>query len=164
MLGDQWKCQYKARLLLFIDFLALKWRHEQSYSFHPSPQMSERRVNKICAVVKWPDHHCGDDLVDNWFREHWVRFYSFVLLFSLSVMVRTRNLMNQQATSRASQFSDHSSFKLTKRKNLFCVTANRPTRDHFVMVFISKSGFRRQKFFVINSFLWTIYMKLLNID
>ena len=25
--------------------------------------MSEHRSNTVCAVVEWPDHHCGDDLV-----------------------------------------------------------------------------------------------------
>ena len=30
----------------------------------PKPQMSEHRSSTMCAVVKWPDHHCGDDLVD----------------------------------------------------------------------------------------------------
>ena len=29
----------------------------------PKPPIRERRSNTICAVVEWPDHHCGDDLV-----------------------------------------------------------------------------------------------------
>ena len=36
---------------------------EQSYSFHQSPKITERRSNTICTAVERPDHHCGKDNV-----------------------------------------------------------------------------------------------------
>ena len=49
------------RACLVRHFLALNLCLKQLYSFHQSPQMSERISSTICAVVEWPDHRCGDD-------------------------------------------------------------------------------------------------------
>ena len=60
---DRRKCQHMAHMR--IHWLAVKWRHEQSYSFHKisNSKMSERRSSSKCAFVERPDRHCGDDLV-----------------------------------------------------------------------------------------------------
>ena len=38
-------------------------RSSTTHPLYDNDTTSERRSNTICAVVEWPDHHCGDDLV-----------------------------------------------------------------------------------------------------
>ena len=56
--------------------------------------MSERRSSTICAVVKRPDHHCGDDLVHHKCQNIGLKDVSFLLAVRVNCLILLFILLN----------------------------------------------------------------------